>query len=134
MRGKIQRIELIKHNPQNFHMEFFSPSNMFEIVGGAPSLFFAAVGAGFALSYFRASIAFNRPSFYSDMMRSTGRIAFGGSLGLGFGYLKFGDRQRLHNAYVAERLRRRYPESMTLSATDLWKLKGVQAPHEYYKW
>jgi hypothetical protein len=31
--------------------------------------------------------------------------------GTAVGYLKFGDRQRLHNAWVAERLKRRYPES-----------------------
>jgi len=29
--------------------------------------------------------------------------------------MKFGDRQRLHNAWVAERLRRRYPESLKLN-------------------
>jgi len=48
--------------------------------------------------------------------------------------MQFGERQRLHNAYVAERLRRRYPESKSLDAHDLWSLKGVTAPQEYYKW
>ena len=134
MQGKIQRIELIKHNPQNFHLNFFCACNWYNVLGGAPSMFFGAAGALFALTYFRASNQFNRPSFYADIMRSAGRIALGGSLGLSFGYHKFGDRQRLHNAYVAERLRRRYPESMTLNATDLWRLKGVKAPQEYYKW
>ena len=49
-----------------------------------------------------------------------GRFAFGAMLGLTFGYLKWGDRQKLGNAYVAERLRRRYPESMGLNTADLW--------------
>ena len=35
------------------------------------------------------------------------RFMFGSAIGGGFGYLKFGDRQKLHNAYDAERLRRR---------------------------
>ena len=55
-------------------------------------------------------------------------------VGGGLGYLQWGDRQRLHNAYVAERLRRRYPESMSLAATDLWQYKGVPASHEFYRW
>ena len=59
------------------------------------------------------------------VFRTGGRLAFGGVLGLALGYKFFGDRQRLHNAYIAERIRRRYPESMTLSTHDLWKYKGV---------
>ena len=59
---------------------------------------------------------------------------FGASIGGGLGYLKFGDRQRLHNAWVAERLRRRYPEAMSLNTSDLWQFKGVAATHEFYKW
>ena len=57
-------------------------------------------------------------------------------LGAAVGFHKFGDRQKLHNAWVAERLRRRYPESMNLvvASGDLWKFKGVHAPHEFYKW
>ena len=63
-----------------------------------------------------------------------GRIIVGGLFGLAVGYMQFGDRQRLHNAWVAERLRRRYPECMNLKEHDLWELKGVKAEHAYYKW
>merc|ERR1719313_698573 len=62
------------------------------------------------------------------------RFMFGGALGGAFGYLKFGDRQKLHNAWVAERLRRRYPEPKALHASDLYQYKGVQATHEFYRW
>ena len=40
----------------------------------------------------------------------------------------------MHNAYIAERIRRRYPESMNLNNHDLWKYKGVKATHEFYRW
>lgn len=62
------------------------------------------------------------------------RFAFGAILGLGLGYMKWGDRQKMHNAYTAEKIRRRYPESMTLGAADLWQYKGVTASHAYYLW
>jgi len=74
-----------------------------------------------------------RPAnFYFNTHQGFGRFFAGAIIGLGVGYMKFGDRQRLHNAWVAERLRRRYPESMSLHATDLWQYKGVHAAHEYY--
>merc|ERR1712010_213666 len=103
MQGKIQRVDLVKFNPNHFHMDFWSAQNMYTI-------------------------------FYTNNLRVTGRLAIGLTLGLALGYSRFGDRQRLHNAYVAERLRRRYPESMNLHHTDLWRLKGVAAPHEFYQW
>jgi hypothetical protein len=67
-------------------------------------------------------------------MVSFSRILLGSAIGGWVGYMKFGDRQRLHNAWIAERLRRRYPESMELDQHDLWKLKGVRANHHFYRW
>jgi len=58
----------------------------------------------------------------------------GTAAGMAVGTYKFGDRQRVHNLYVAERLRKRYPESKYLEVHDLWQYKGVQATHEYYRW
>ena len=113
-------------------MEFFNASNMVSILGGAPTMAMGVLGAAASYGYYAA--AGQSPNFYTNNMKVTGRIGLGLSLGLGLGYMKFGDRQRLHNAYIAERLRRRYPESMTLHHTDLWKLKGVTAPHEFYQW
>jgi hypothetical protein len=62
-------------------------------------------------------------------MLSFSRLFLGGVVGGFVGFLRFGDRQRLHNAWVAERLRRRYPESMTLDKHDLWRFKGIKASH-----
>ena len=132
MRGKIQSVELIKFNPQNFHMEFWSADNMYQILGGAPTMTFAVLGSLGSFAYYKAAGASR--NFYTNNMRVTGRLLFGCTLGLALGYQQFGDRQRLHNAYVAERLRRRYPESLDLHQADLWKLKGVQAPHDFYQW
>ena len=132
MRGKIQLVELIKFNPQNFHLDFWSAQNMYDILGGAPTMVLATVGAVGSLAYYQASGASR--NFYTNNLRMFGRLFMGCSLGLALGYQQFGDRQRLHNAYVAERLRRRYPESMSLHQGDLWKLKGVTAPHDYYQW
>ena len=132
MRGKIQLVELVKWNPQNFHMDFWNASNMYQILGGAPSMVMSGAGALMAVAYYQASGASR--NFYTNNMRLFGRTFIGATLGLGLGYKFFGDRQRLHNAYLAERLRRRYPESMNLHEHDLWRLKGVNAPHDFYQW
>ena len=132
MLGKIQRIDLIKFNPMHFHVDAFDPNTWYEIIGGAPSVACGAFGALFSYSYFaNQSRMYN---MYTHIFRSYGRLGFGAVLGLAFGMMRFGDRQKLHNAYVAERLLRRYPESMTLHEKNLWRCKGVKAPHDYYKW
>ena len=132
MKGKIQRIDLIKFNPNMFHFSVFDMGNNFQVLGGAPAASFGVLGA--ALSYGYYSGQARRYNHYANVTRSFGRIAFGFALGMSFGIYKFGDRQRIHNAYVAERLRRRYPESLELHETDLWRCKGVSPPHEYYRW
>merc|ERR1719313_2162146 len=116
---KIRPIELIKHNPQLFHMDFFNLGNMYEILGGGKTCLLAGIGGTIATQYFlgkRATMPYN---FYVNVHMGMGRFAFGALLGLGLGYLKWGDKQKLHNAYVAERLRKRYPESISLTAKDL---------------
>ena len=134
MQHKIQRVELVKFNPNHFHLDMLSPQNWYEIAGGMPTMVFSGVGACFAYAYYAGQAAHLPYNFYAHNMRVFGRLAFGAALGFAFGYSRFGDRQRLHNAWVAERLRRRYPESMNLHEHDLWSLKGVQAPHEFYRW
>ena len=131
---KIQRIETIKHNPNHWHLEFFSPANMYAILGGHCSAVYAGLGAAFSYGYYLNRAANMPYNFYTHNARSTSRLFLGASLGLAAGYLQFGDRQRLHNAWVAERLRRRYPESMALNQADLWRFKGVKAPQEFYGW
>ena len=132
MLSKIQRIDLIKFNPNHFHMQFWSVKNWFDVIGGAPTACLGAVGAVSSLGYYQA--AGTHRNFFTNNMRASSRLFVGLTLGLALGYTKFGDRQRLHNAYIAERLRRRYPEAMDLHHHDLWKLKGVAATHEFYQW
>ena len=136
MLGKIQLMDTIKHSPNHFHMEFFNIANMYQILGGAHTMAFAGIGASLSTAYYSGFAATQATNFYSLSLRLMMRFKFGLLVGLGVGYTRFGDRQRMHNAYVAERLRRRYPESMNLSHTadDLWKLKGVYAPHDFYRW
>ena len=134
MQTKIQRIDTIKHYPNHWHMEFFNAENMINVVGGTAALSYGAIGAGLSSAYYANKAAHMPRNFYAHNMYVSARGVFGFSLGLFAGYLQFGDRQRLHNAWVAERLRRRYPESMELHASDLWKLKGVKSSHEFYSW
>ena len=132
MVGKIQSIETIKYNPNMFHLNFTDPQTFCCVIGGAPTAALGVTGAVLSYGYYAAQArAFNQ---YTNGLRVQGRLLFGAVLGLSFGYIKFGDRQKVHNAYVAEKLRRRYPESMELHETDLWRFKGVKAPHAYYKW
>ena len=134
MLGKIQLIELVKHNPNHFHLEFFDSSNMYTILGGPLAFAYAAFGGLFSVQYYRSQAAHMRFNFYLNNTRIFQRFTFGFAIGLFAGYLQFGDRQRLHNAWVDERLRRRYPESMQLHEHDLWSLKGVKAEQDFYKW
>ena len=90
MLGKIQRIELIKFNPNHFHMDPFNFANMFNIMGGAPTLVMGTVGALFSYSYYAGQVrAYN---LYMNTFRVGGRIAFGAALGLAVGFKFFGDR------------------------------------------
>ena len=135
MRSHIQTIELVKHNPQFFWLNFWDFNNHFEIVGGFRTLGIAAIGASLSYSLFtRRYAALGGSNAYHLIHQGVGRILFGGAIGGAFGYAKFGDRQRLHNAWIAERLRRRYPEAKTLSQGVLWSFKGVPATHEFYRW
>jgi hypothetical protein len=131
---KIRGIELIKHNPQMFYLNFYDVSNHFELAGGAKTAAFALLGGWIALSYFMGGQKTRPYNFYVKTHQGFGRFLFGAGLGGAAGFMKFGDRQKLHNAWVAERLRRRYPECMKLNATDLWQYKGVPAAHQFYQW
>ena len=132
--SKIRPIELIKHNPNLFHLWIYNPTNIFTILGGPGYAACATSGALFGYLYYSLKLKHNQPSFYARIFLTASRVALGFFVGSAIGYNKFGDRQRLHNAWVAERLRRRYPESLELNAHDLWRLKGVKASQEFYRW
>ena len=131
---RVRSIELIKHNPQAFYLSFWDINNHYEIVGGAKTMAFAVIGGWISVAYFLGAQKTRPYNAYVNLHQGFGRFVFGSMLGGAFGYNKFGDRQRLHNAWVAERLRRRYPESKMLSTKDLWQYKGVEAGQEYYRW
>ena len=72
MLGKIQRIELIKFNTNHFHMDPFNFSNMYSIIGGAPTLTLGTVGALFSYSYYAGQArAYN---LYMNTFRTGGRM------------------------------------------------------------
>ena len=123
MLGKIQLIDLVKFNPMHFHLNFFDAQSWLIVLGGTPTLVSGFLGAAFSYSYFASQSRPFQP--YVHFYRSAGRIVFGFGLGIALGFSRFGDRQRLHNAYVAERLLRRYPESIELHEHKLWRCKGV---------
>ncbi len=134
LRHKIRPIDLIKHNPNLFHVWVWSPTTMYELFGGAYFVGTTALGGGIGWWYFNQKLKYNPETYYTKMFKRYARVGLGLTLGAVVGYLKFGDRQRLHNAWVAERLRRRYPESLNLDTTDLYRFKGIKSNLEYYKW
>ena len=134
MTRKVRPIELIKHNPNLFHVAAFDPSSIFQILGGTSWAASAVAGGFFGFWYFNQKKRHTPATFYTSIALTFSRIALGTFVGGWFGYTKFGDRQRLQNAWVAERLRRRYPESLELSTRDLWRFKGVPADQHFYKW
>ena len=134
MLHKIQRIDTIKFNPNHWHLDMLSPTNWYNISGGAPTLVSMAIGSLFSYSYYANGARHMPYNFYMHNMKAFSRIAVGAAVGLAYGYMRFGDRQTLHNAWVSERLRRRYPDCMKLNEHDLWQLKGEKANHEFYRW
>ena len=88
--SKIQRIELIKFNPNHFHMEALDPSTAYTILGGTPTMVMGATGALISYGYYAGQVrAYNQ---YLGVVRASGRLIFGGALGLALGYKFFGDR------------------------------------------
>ena len=122
---KIQPIDLVKHNPNIFWLSPFSVCSTYDIVGGHKTAFLTVAGASIAVKYYNNQTAHLASHFYKRNMHVWGRVLFGGFIGLSIGYLKFGDRQRVHNAYTADRLFRRYKESRKLTANNLEALRGT---------
>ena len=131
---RIRSIELIKHNPNLFNVPLSDVGAGFQILGGASWLATTLGGAAFGYWYYAQRIRLNPTNFYTSVILTWSRVLLGAAVGSWVGYMKFGDRQRLHNAWVSERLRRRYPDSMNLEVHDVWKFKGVKASHHFYKW
>ena len=121
---KIRPLDLIKYNPNMFHVNLFDSKATFQILGSYHWLTCTGLGAYFGYCYSSRRLAVNHEPFYVRTMHRWGRLVFGAVVGAWIGYMKFGDRQRLHNAWVAERLRRRYPESLMLNQEELWMVKG----------
>ena len=92
LKNRIRPIEFIKHNPQLFHLNFFSLSNQWEIAGGFKTCCLSLLGGTLALSYFFAARTHRPYNFYIDTHMGFLRFFFGASLGGAAGYLKFGDR------------------------------------------
>ena len=131
---RIRSIDFIKHNPNVYHVALSDVQNGYSILGGNGWLATTLTGAAFGNWYFATKARLNPVSFYANIMLSFSRMFLGAAVAGWVGYLRFGDRQRLHNAWVAERLRRRYPESKNLETKDLWRFKGIKAAQEYYRW
>ena len=54
MLDKIQRIELIKFNPNHFYLDAFNFSNVWSLLGGAPSFAMGSLGAVASYAYYAA--------------------------------------------------------------------------------
>lgn len=131
---KIQPIYMVQHNPNVFWSNPLHFGTSYEILGGHSTAFCAGFGAFIAKTYFNFQTRYNPPTFYRGIVMSWGRIFFGAAIGGWLGYLRFGDRQRLHNVYTADRIYRRYKESKNIKTTGLKNLRDHE-PHEaYYKW
>ncbi len=115
-------------------MKFPDLGSAFTILGGASWLASATAGGLFGYWYYMQKLRHSPATFYPKIMLTFSRVVLGTAVGGWVGYMKFGDRQRLHNAWVAERLRRRYPEALEIKEHDLWRFKGVKAAQQFYKW
>mmetsp|Transcript_22005 Transcript_22005/g.24445 ORF Transcript_22005/g.24445 Transcript_22005/m.24445 type:complete len:146 (+) Transcript_22005:13-450(+) len=133
--SKIRPIQLVMHNPNIFWVSPFNTPKAIEVVGGAGTVLSAGLGAGVAVTYYRFGQASIPATFYANVFKTWGRVVFGLAIGGYIGYLRFGDRQKLHNAYTSYRLRRRYGDSArNITETDIWQYKGKKCNHAAYEW
>ncbi|CAI2375946.1 unnamed protein product [Moneuplotes crassus] len=131
---KIRPIQLVMHNPNFFWVHPLDTSKSIQVLGGAGFLFSAFAGAGISLTYYKFNQATSVPAtFYQNVFKTWGRLLFGLAIGGYVGYLRFGDRQRLHNAYTSYRLRRRYPGAINITEKDIWKHKGHKCHNHIYE-
>jgi hypothetical protein len=131
---RIRPIEFIKHNPNLFNVPLTDVSTGFQILGGGSWAASTFAGAAFGYWYYAQKIRLNPATFYTSILLTWSRVLLGGAIGGWAGYMKFGDRQRLHNAWVSERLRRRYPDALNIETHDLWRFKDIKANQHFYKW
>lgn len=92
MAQKIRPIELIKHNPNNFHLEFFSPHSWWTVLGGANWAASATAGSLFGYWYYNQKLAIHPATYYVKNMIRFSRMSLGFAVGGFIGYLRFGDR------------------------------------------
>ena len=130
----IQSIDMVKHNPNIFWVNPLKFGNLYALLGGDKFGVCSALGGLLSVGYFNASRVMVKMPFYQRVWHIWGRVMFGLMVGGIIGYQKFGDKQRMHNLYTADRIFRRYPDSQNITTTDLEQFRG-HAPHEeYYKW
>lgn len=89
---KIRPIELIKHNPNLFHVWIYNPVNVFNILGGVGYSVCAGSGALFGYFYYNLKLKHNQPTFYAKIFLTASRVGLGFLVGSAIGYNKFGDR------------------------------------------
>jgi hypothetical protein len=89
---KIRLIELIKHNPNHFHIPLSNVGAAYEILGGVSWLVSAGAGGLFGYWYFNQKLKHTPATFYAKIMLSFSRIFLGTVFGGWVGYMKFGDR------------------------------------------
>ena len=131
---KIRPINLVMHNPNLFWVSPYDPVKAVQTLGGLPWLMSAGTGVALSLTYYKFSQSSIKSTFYVNTMRMWGRAIVGLAIGGLVGFYRFGDRQRLHNAYTSYRIRRRYKESINIETKDIWKYKGHKPHEEFYQW
>ena len=89
---KIRPIDLIKYNPNLFHVWIYDPSQLHSLMGGTKTD--VAIGLGGALGwYYYALRTRNVPdTYYIRNFRLFSRVFVGVVFGATIGFLKFGDR------------------------------------------
>jgi hypothetical protein len=89
---KIRPIELVKHNPNLFHVELFDLNAAYGIAGGAATAATTSFGALFGYWYYNQKSRHQPANFYASIFLSFSRVALGAAVGGWVGYAKFGDR------------------------------------------
>lgn len=90
--SKIRPIDLIKYNPNMFHVWIYDPVAIFNIMGGLKTDACAAFGGAFGWWYYTIRTRNIPDTYYIRNMRLFSRVFLGVAVGTAIGFLKFGDR------------------------------------------
>jgi hypothetical protein len=130
---KIRPVSMIKRNPSLFYVNPFT-EEAYEMIGGHKFIGLSSVFGFLNVASYQYMIRTQKIQQYTRRFYSLAHFSAGFIIAGFFAYHLLADKQRIHNAYIAHRLFKRYPQSKSLKNTHLYAQRLSNHEEEFYKW